>query len=217
MRDRSALVPTRTVSWMKSGLSIIPVGGRVLFTLWPLEIRASSGREHAEIFDALSGIGKVEELGRVDYDLPPFEKMTLSESRLSPPKRKGLLLRLTKSTEKQLEVSPFSRARSEWHRFTISGEQVAIKVDLDFKDCDHDWSFKVDPFVLRSTSRRDPVLSTINIWTSRNVVARLANPSSVARGIAEHQQIHLRMLAEKMNMEFDPDNIRWGMSWQHPA
>ncbi len=209
--------PPEFLSWMKTGLSMIRSGGTVLFTLWPLGVRPSSSSEHCTIFKALSAIGTVDALGSVDYQLPPFEEMTLREAGMSPPKREGLLFRIKKQTDEQLHVPPFVRTRSKWLRFTISGEQVAIKIDEPSKVSSDGWLFNTEPFVLRTTSRRDPILSSINIWTSQNVVARLAKPSNAAHGITERDRFHLRMLIDKMKMNFDPENIRWGMSWQHRA
>lgn len=209
--------PQEFLSWMKTGLSMIQPGGAVLFTLWPLGIRPSSSSEHRAIFEALSAIGPIEELGNVDYQLPPFEEMTLHEAEQSPPKREGLLFRVRKQTEEPLLVPPFVGSRSTWLRFTISGEQVAVKIDEHSKSSSDGWLFHTEPLVLRTTSRRDPILSSINIWTSQNVVARLVNPLSAAQGIMERDRFHLGMLIDKMKMNFDPENIRWGMLWQHRA
>jgi hypothetical protein len=209
--------PQEFLSWMRTGLSMIRLGGAVLFTLWPPSVRPSTSSEHYTIFKALSAIGTVEELGSVDYQLPPFEEMTLREAGLSPPKREGLLFKLWKQTEEQLLVPPFVRTRSKWCRFTISGEQVAIKIDEPSKVSSDGWLFHTEPFVLRTTSRRDPILSSINIWTSQNVVARLIKPSHAVYGISKRDKFHIQMLIEKMQMKFDPENIGWGMSWQHQA
>jgi hypothetical protein len=209
--------PQEFLSWMNTGLSMTKVNGTVLFTLWPTSVRPSAEKEHQAIFEALSTVGTIEALGNVKYELPTFEEMTLRKAELSPPQREGLLFKFVKREDRLLNVPPFEPASSKWLRFTVSGEQLAIKIDQSLKEVEANGLFEIEPLILPTTSRRDPILSRINIWTSQNIVARLAHPLNVAQGIAVRDDVYLRMLIQDMKMKFDLKNIEWGMSWQHRA
>lgn len=198
------------IRWMNIGLSQINLGGSILFSLWPETVRPSAKHEHSSIFEALSGVGRVETIGKTVYRLPAFEEVIFAATRLLPPQREGLLLRLIKQTEHLLDDSPFPFTGSEWFRFTLSGEQVALKVCAQEQQFVNTYEFDLAPFVLKSTSRRDPILPHINIWTSRNRVARLHSPISIVDGLNDQNETALRFLVEKMGMQFDPRNVNWG-------
>jgi hypothetical protein len=209
--------PHELLHWTNFGLSQVEVGGSILFTLWPESVRPSARSEHRQVLTAMSKVGQLEHLGNVSYQLPLFERETLDAVDQSPSQREGLLFRLTRENSQLLDVPSFQRSSSEWHRFTLSREQVAVRVSPSDCQTASDDLFEIEPFTLKSTSRRAPILPSINIWTSKNRAARLSRPSLIAEGIATQNEASLSMLVEKMKMSFDPLDVNWGKSWRHPA
>ena len=153
----------------------------------------------------------------VTYQLPLFERRAFQAAGRAASNREGLLFQLTKNGHHSLQLPPFQRTGLQWFRFTLSGEQLAILVGPAHDQEKHNKLFEVEPVTLTDTSRRNVNLQQINIWTSKNRVGRLFEPSKLARKLAAQEQSSLVMLAETMNMEFDPFDIEWGKSWQHAA
>jgi hypothetical protein len=209
--------PQELLHWTNFGLSQIENGGAVFFSLWPASVRPTALDEHRQILGAMSKVGRLEQLGTVSYQLPPFERRALQASAQSASERKGTLFRLTKDSHQFLEVPEFQKSVSEWLRFTLSGEQLAILVGSGDRQNAPDKLFEIEPFTLTDTSRRNVKLPSINIWTSKNRVARLFEPAKLANQILAQDEASLIMLVEAMNMGFDPLNVEWGKSWRHPA
>jgi hypothetical protein len=209
--------PQELLHWSNFGLSQIEDGGTVFFTLWPTYVRPTALDEHDRILAAMSELGQLEQLGDISYQLPLFERSALQAAGKSNCKREGLLFRLTKEGQQLLDVPVFQRSASEWLRFTLSGEQLAILVGSEISPDEPDKLFEIEPFTLVDTSRRNSNLPSINIWTSKNRVARLFEPSKLVARILAQDEASLIMLVEAMNMEFDPSKVQWGKSWRHPA
>jgi hypothetical protein len=209
--------PHELLHWTNFGLSQVVIGGSILFTLWPESVRPNARSEHRQVLTAMSKVGQLEHLGNVSYELPHFERETFDTLDQWPSQREGLLFRLTRQNKELLHVPSFQRGSSEWRRFTLSKEQVAVRVSLTGCQIPSDDLFEIEPFTLKSTSRRDPMLPSINIWTSKNRAARLSRPSLFAEGIASQNEASLSTLVEKMKMSFDPLDVNWGKSWRHPA
>jgi hypothetical protein len=208
--------PQELLHWINFGLSQIEIGSFVFFSLWPESVRPSAREEHRKILSAMSKVGRLVQLGDITYELPLFERKALQAAGQAASKREGLLFRLTKQSHHLLEVPRFQKTRSEWWRFSLSEEQLAILVSPVVEQ-KSDELFEIAPFTLADTSRRNSNLPNINIWTSKNCVARLTNPSKFAERVAARDRASLLLLAEAMKMSFDPLNINWGRSWRHPA
>ena len=209
--------PQELLRWVNFGLSQLRQGGALLFTLWPESVRPSARDEHRQILKAMSDVGRLEILKNVTYQLPFFERRSLEAAGQHVSKREGLLLRLTKANNKLLEVAQFQRSEFDWLRFTLSSEQLAILTSSRAEHNDPSDLFDVEPFILANTSRRNAQLAAINIWTSKNGVARLARPAEFAKRISARDPAALGMLVERMEMDFDPVKLHWGKTWQHPA
>jgi hypothetical protein len=123
--------PQELLHWTNFGLSRTKMGGSLLFSLWPDSVRPSAQDEHHRILAAMSEVGKLEHLGRVSYRIPHFEREAHRADSSSASGREGLVFRLTKNGHRLMEVEPFQKSASEWLRFTLSGEQLAILVNQE--------------------------------------------------------------------------------------
>jgi len=209
--------PQELLHWVNFGLSQIERGGTVFFSLWPTSVRPTAQDEHRQILGAMSKVGRIEQIDTISYQLPPFELASLQTNGQSPLARKGMLFQLIKDGDQLLDVPEFQKTATEWLRFTLSGEQLAVLVGPQESWNEHNQLFETDPFTLADTSRRNVGLSGINIWTSGNRVARLFEPQKLATQILAKDEASLVMLVEQMDMRFDPVEVEWGKSWRHPA
>lgn len=207
--------PDDLISWLGTALSLIRIGGSVFFVLWPESTRPGAKDEHQHIFSMLGLRGEVNFLGNVSYEIPLFEKESLLEAGAPKVPRTGLLFRLTKSDSATLPNVHFSRQPIYWKRFQIFDEQVAVKVTEKAKSTSDVFQFDTKPLMLRSTSRRDPLLNSINIWTSKNMVARLANSAAIAEGIASGRSAYIDFVVQALRMNKGLGNAIRGTPWQH--
>jgi hypothetical protein len=205
-------------SWLNVALSAIDFEKPILFVLWPGHIRPTAQEEHQIIWAALENIGEIELLGSVSYDTPYFEKITLETAGQANAGRSGLLVKLTKRRDQRL-VSKVALGQGVWKRFQIDKAQFAIKIEIDPNATGEATSDPLalarEPFVLPSTSRREPSLRDINLWTSENVVAELENPAEFAFGLARGAYSHIRFLKGLCKGESNFSENAQVMVWVH--
>ena len=75
--------------------------------------------------------------------------------------------------------------------------------------------FESAPIVLPNTSRRNPMLSDINIWTSENVVARIHNPKGFVEGLRAGRDDNLSFLSTWFSLQYDSIKEKRGVEWRH--
>ena len=202
------------LAWLNVALSAIDVGKTVLFVLWPESTRPAARTEHQIIWSALKSVGEFEQIGTISYDTPLFEKRTLQEAGVPTFLRLGLLVKLTKRKSITL-AAKLNCGPGLWKRFGIGETQVAIKITAK-ADLDSDaFAFSGPPFVLRTTSRRDPSLAKINIWTSENVVGQLKNPTRYASGLSEGLPTYVQFLNRLFKLDVNPLKEAQVMAWEH--
>ena len=202
------------LTWLNLALSVVDFGKDVLFVVWPENIRPSAPEEHQRIWSALKTVGEIEHLGTVSYDAPLFERLTLQQAGRPRFLRTGLLVRLTKRHFQPL-APEMSRGPAIWKRFGIGETQVAIRVTAAADVNSDAFALSGEPFVLPTTSRREPSLKRINIWTSENVVGHLKNPNQLAIGLSEGHPSYLEFLNRvlKVNLTFAKEGQ--AVAWEH--
>jgi hypothetical protein len=200
--------------WINTALSIVNLGGAVLFVLWPEDIRPLAPIEHENIRALLRNVGELQQIGTVTYETPLFERLSLREAGARPFQRMGLLFKLTKEKSESL-AHHVQIGSAIWKRFSIGVAQVAIKLDPQAKNDSGILGFYERPFALQSTSRRDPALANINIWTSENVVGRLKNPSDVAQGLEAGSPPYLKFVKGMFRKSASTFENAQVMTWEH--
>ena len=214
--------PNEFLCWIKLALAYTKRGGSILFVLWPETTRPTSKEEHHFIFSVLNKIGDIKALGTVSYDAPPFELASLRGAEHSPNySREGLIFSLIKRTDSFTAVTSFKKSEAVWRRYELFSQQLAIKLNPSELGRPKSPDFVIEPFVLANTSRRNPELQKINIWTSDNIAGKLRNPYFVDRQIQK-----LRMgscnefgfqLLEELGLISERKQIDWVRTWLHRA
>ncbi|WBU31157.1 hypothetical protein OOZ54_06590 [Rhodopseudomonas palustris] len=212
--------PNDLLAWVYFALSCTHVGGNVFFVLWPEETRPTGKQEQQEVLERLSDVGRIDNLGQVSYELPPFEVASLQRGGGGANFfREGVLYSLKKQSDVHLSPISFKRSRSVWRRYTFGSYQLAIKIDpsdpRDYKTL----TFDIAPHILENTSRRNSEIRHVNIWGSNNIVAKLNNPRfadllirRLIRGCKNSSAMDLLELFGALN----PGNeVDWRNTWQH--
>lgn len=209
--------PLDLCCWIDIALRSVTFGQPIFFVLWPEVTRPDAAIEHVELKKLLASAGDVAEVGIVSYELPIFERKSIEAAAISVSARYGHLFRLIKRTEKWFPITRVPVSRGGWKRFTFGQAQIAIRVEAEASSGRDVFRFERKPFVLDSTSRRNPVLGEINVWTSRNLVAKVENPDLIARGLHRGFIEQFDFLSKYFDIEFDPKSDVRGVEWQHQA
>lgn len=192
------------------------------FSLWPSDIRPSALNEHSFIFSLLDELGTYEIIGAVSYQTPDFEVESL---RLKPniknEHRQGILVHFRKNKVGVVPKVKFVKSDVRWHRFHVGSEQIALRIDPSAKYERKALDFELSPFVLSNTSRRNVQQRDINVWTHKNTVAKLINPSFLvsmlerARKSVSVAQQTVVFLAQSLHIEVSSSEVRQATRWTH--
>lgn len=177
--------PDHVRHWLSIASEVVSDEGTIIFTLFPELTRPGAELERAVLLSGLAKIGTYEvSPGSVSYVTPLFERETLSALGVPPlPQWRTadlVTLRVSPTRDRLEPTAPPSEF--EWEHFLFGTQVVAIKRVLsDTKPITVASPYDDRAFLLRSVSSRDPVRSTIGLWTSRNRVARLTGNARIAQ------------------------------------
>jgi len=174
-------------AFLEAGHSMLLPDGRILMSVLPRLTRpsASSDRFHVLEIAARFGFDLIEvSPGALHYESPPFEVEALRAEGLALGAwRNGDLFTFAMcSRPPQIEEPRTKPVAERWDSIPFGQTTVKIKVEhsssrepFDYKAASSTGSLR-----LRSVSRRSPVRSRINFWTSRNVALTITKPQMVA-------------------------------------
>lgn len=181
--------------WLDVALRAVKLGGMVLLPLLGEETRPTAKQERDVVLELLASTGQVEVLrDAVEYEIPVFEARALAVAgaSLSGPWRRADLAVAHVSRRAKLPLRlAFSGAvnhlgEPEWRTFVIRGQTVKLRSStnrtLPGKGLLESVA-GVEDFTLDSVSRRDPRVGQVDIWSSRNRVARVLNAALLTRAL----------------------------------
>lgn len=175
---------SRWLAWTARSMDI---GSTIFAALWPVTTRPSAPEERDRILEWTTGWARAEiENDVLEYETPRFESAAISAS-LSGPRapRKGDLLKLR---VQRLPALPKALAYHEtWTRFVINDYQIGVRLGRISESTPsilrvpgaHEW-------IWPSVSRRAPGRDFIDVWSSRNEVARITSSSRIVSAIRSY-------------------------------
>lgn len=170
--------------WAAIATQLVKPSGVLAFSLFPPLVRPAATAERQRILEFVSSIGDVEIAeDALTYDTPLFEREALRAAGIEDPgnwRRGDLVFVKVKSTfSKHSDQSqPGKAAGSAWRTLVVSGQVIKIRVR---RQGSSDGGEALSPvegvpsFVYPTVSARDPRRNRIDLWTSRNRVARVGN------------------------------------------
>lgn len=209
--------------WLDIALRSVAVGGKVIFPLLGEGTRPTAEHERARVLDFLGSAGHVELLAdAVEYDVPLFESRALSAAGVTisgPWRRADLALVSVSSPPKdhpQL-VTDASIGRvdsARWESFLIGTQVVKVRSSSSQIACGEPLLQTVDGvdgFTLDTVSRRDARIGQVDIWSSRNRVARVRDVPRVLQALrtagGSGTNKTSRIAGELLNQGFDRASI----------
>jgi hypothetical protein len=196
--DRVLLDPPwyypQLVQWFGLAARLLAPRGDILFPLPGELTRPTARRERLALLEMAAGVGEVELFAQViEYDIPLFEQRALDASGIQlegPWRRADLVLVHARSPISMPQVTGLSMPKDDqWLTFVLGSQVVKLRARRVGKE-----SAKfirpvagLQDYLYDSVSRRDPRRSAIDLWTSRNRVARVEDPAAVEAMLAELQ------------------------------
>jgi hypothetical protein len=162
--------------WVHQALMVAEPNARILISLFSSLTRPSARSERTDLVSLLSSrVGALRVLSQLTYVTPIFEQETFRAAGLPdcPEWRTGDLIELRVENSQGLGIAEPPREPS-WMRFVLGSQIVGVR-----RDSGREGALELTPlypdgsYLLKSVSRRDPVRSSIGLWTSRNRCARV--------------------------------------------
>lgn len=170
--------------WLWQASQAVSMGGTIAFSLFPPLLRPGAENERSKILAQASTIGEVtvqEEM--LSYETPLFEQKALSRSgiRLTTSWRRADLVLIRVEHTSAAKPAKVGTGPDEWESFLIGRQVVKLRkqtrgdADLFLAPLDG-----LGDYVFPTVSLRDSRRSQIDLWTSRNRVARVGQRALVA-------------------------------------
>ena len=171
--------------WLTRAQSLARRGGRIVFSLFPELTRTRAEAERDAILDVADALGTVTvEKGELSYRTPGFESAALRAAGVPGPGdwRRGDLVTIDGvNPDAAVPAVVNQPSRERWRSFTIGCQVVALRESL--APCAGSAIAPVpgvEGWTLDSVKRSDRRRHKVDLWTSRNRVARVGQPNAVA-------------------------------------
>ena len=172
-------------AFLQATYAMLVPGGTLLMSVLPRLTRPSASSDRQEIVNVAArlGLDLVQvSAGALRYESPPFEAEALRADNLTVGQwRRGDLYSFVRRPTRQRKRKRHPKKPSDqeaWACVPYSG--MTIKIKLGNADASEPFEFKAASLTgelrLRSVSRRSPVRSRINFWTSRNLALTITKP-----------------------------------------
>lgn len=170
--------------WLWQASQVTLLGGLIAFSLFPPLLRPGAMAERNQILEQARVLGEVEiQEEALLYETPLFEQAALARCglRITTDWRRGdlVLIRVARNSDYRRPSTHY--LKEQWESFLIGRQVVKLrqpahgstdKILAPLTDC--------PDFVFPTVSLRDPRRSQIDLWTSRNRVARVGRREFVA-------------------------------------
>jgi hypothetical protein len=163
-----------TMYWLWQSVNLLRRKGVIQFSLFPARTRPTAPLERETILAYAERIGKTSVYtDALVYETPVFEVEALTSSP-SAPLRHGDLVRIEVNGRPRPPPPPTPAVEPAWTTFVFGTQVVKVR-----RRCFGPTGALLSPipgcdgFRLQSVSRRDPLRTHVDVWTSRNRVARV--------------------------------------------
>jgi hypothetical protein len=217
-------------TWLEQAHYSIRPGGSIMFSLWPPQTRPSASSEASQILEYATSLGSTQlESNALRYVTPTFELEAASASgnTLGDGWRRGNLATVNVLNARRDRHSGGGRddpSASIWRRYVFDRRQIALRVPKGPPQGQPKLVSIVDGNVLADVSRRLPIRSKVDVWTSDNVVFSVIAPLYFDTVLTQLASGHLQDLSEmemkayrllRANRVLEPGPFSKTHVWQH--
>lgn len=204
-------------AFLNAGRKLLAREGKLLLSVMPRLTRPSARRDRLKIVDMAAKVGfdLIEvKPAALHYSSPPFEIEALrAEGITLEDWRSGDIFCFALRCHELEEAGPHQPTDEDsWRAFRLGTTIVKIKEERrpESEPFDYNSISPTGSLRLRSVSRRSPVRSKINLWTSRNIALAVSKPIALSEALEKIQRGELsnRTLASMANeFHLSPEEI----------
>ncbi len=172
---------TDICTWLMVAVGAVKRNGLIVFALFPDLVRPTAKTERETVLEVARSIGKVEVLDdAITYETPTFECEALKAIGVSDPGnwRRADLVVIHKHRTDPMPMRQRTVPREAWLTYLVGARVIKVRKSRKSQELDEMVLREVPGtvgFVYSSVSARDPLRDSIDVWTSRNKVARIGN------------------------------------------
>ena len=177
--------------FIKRATELTKIGGTIYLSIPSLLTKPSIVNERLELQRWLSSIGLIiAEMSQiVEYEVPPFEYMAYQDIPAFTGEiwRKGDWVKLKKSKDCKIDVDIIKH--DDWLEYTIDKKRIFLKERINnetYEKPELSYLYLNKSLILNSVSKRNPLISRIDLWSSRNAILHIDNGFSVIKTILEN-------------------------------
>jgi hypothetical protein len=211
-------------AWLDKALRLVPIGGRVLMPLFRELTRPTAFAERLSIIELAQTYGDVCIVPQiVGYETPLYEQEALRVSGVPHtcpcPWRLADLLIVTRDN-REMPAPPENDNQSrpfEWLEFIVKDQLISVRQESLLKPARSAVGGDlltpvpgVTGWVLDSVSARDSRRNSIDIWTSRNRVAKLTLPAKAVELLRDLESGAARQSPDSKSNSFRAQEL---LSW----
>lgn len=173
------------IRWLSLACRVVERGGMIVCSLFPPLTRPMASQERQTILEWASRIGDPDVvLDVLEYDTPLFEIEALKHAGMPPIgnwRRGDLLFLRARNVLPALVGSEFQRRTEEWDTYIIGSQVLKLRRQVQGRSDELIEPLCAYPdFVMTTVSGRDPQRPYVDLWSSRNRVARVGDRTTVA-------------------------------------
>ncbi|SEP99693.1 class I SAM-dependent methyltransferase [Natrinema salaciae] len=179
--------PEHTEAWLYRACQHVRPGGRLSFVLFPPLTRPGATEQRRDLLETARRVGSVSvDEDAVAYRTPAFERRVLRNSEVPVVGnwRTADLVHVDVSDPAALSDPPAVDDGPDWETFVTNGQVVKLRREVVGETTDVLAPIEsCDGYVLPSVSRRDARRQHVDLWTSRNRVARVGDRTAVVEAL----------------------------------
>jgi hypothetical protein len=181
--------PEVILRWLWYASQVVDLGGIIAFTLFPPLLRPGAPHQRSQMLQKTSELGTVEVMeGMLVYETPPFEETVFEQKgiKLASPWRRGDLVVVQVARRATWEPPQVPFANAQWDSYVVGRQVVKLR-----KQTRAEQKYALAPlkdfadYIYPVVSRRDVRRREIDLWTSRNRIARVGRREIVAAALSD--------------------------------
>jgi hypothetical protein len=178
--------PDEAAWWLWQAANVVRPGGGIAFSLLPRWVRPSAEREREQILEAAAAAGTARvKGGLLAYSTPRFEAEALHfhGTQVLAQWRVSDLVLISEVSGRGKAPPKVPRHEEQWQTWVVGQQVVKLRAGRLTSDFVLSPVPGVDDWTYTTVSRRDVGRRFIDLWTSRNRVARVGDAGVVATWI----------------------------------
>jgi hypothetical protein len=174
--------PDDAQTWIAQISPLVEETGYILLSVWPPEVRDDANRERLDLIKQAEEFGQIKiDDNELRYLTPFFEQSALKAQGKDVRvdwRRGALATIIVGDGERTRAIALRPRPKVVWERFVLDDYQLALRRPPALPVAEPELHRVAEGWVLPDVSRRNPLRTGIDLWTSNNLAARVQGTRS---------------------------------------